>query len=490
MNRMLHSGVLLLVCVLWTGLLQAQLEEDFTPNPPGWIYAAGFSIHNVNGNDVILSSNGNSPGSIGTPAVQKATGATTVNFCFDVFGYSSQAGFTSLPCAATYDLFFVNTSVTTTNQIDETDPAIVYGSVKGLPIAAAGGRVCNSFTFPASVTASTFRVFVVVHEGCDMGNTKFAFDNFVITGLTEMCTGTACAPVALPDVFNSATPGLSQNVVLYGNNTSPGYPAVPSDYLVYAAGIDNDPNDAYSALTWSLVTPPTNGNVTMNPGGVQGTATVTRDNIAVTQVTFVYQLCDPNGNCDTAAVTVNFGAGAPLPVTLMGFNGNRSGNNVSLRWTTTSETNNAGFEIQRMVDGNFKTVGFVNSKDDDGTSSLQLQYQFTEVNITNAVSWYRLVQVNKDGTKKILPSLAIRGLEDLKKMLIYPNPGTTVNVLFGSSSVRDVSIADLGGKIIKRWNNYSDDNITIAGLQTGMYMLIVLDKNTAVRSVSKILINK
>jgi len=320
-----------------------------------------------------------------------------------------------------------------------------------------------------------------------MGNTRYAFDNFVISGLTEMCTGTACAPVALPDVFTTGTPGLSQNVVLYGNN--PAYPAAPAGYLVYAAGIDNDPNDAYSALTWSLLTPPSNGSVTMNPGG-QGTATVTRNNITITQVTFVYQLCDPDGNCDTAAVTVNFPAGAPLPVTLLNFSGNRSGNNVVLRWTTTTETDNTGFEIQRMTNGDFKTVGFVNSKAADGNSSLQQQYQFNEVNITNAVSWYRLVQVNKDGTKKVLPSLAIRGLEDLKKMLIYPNPGSTVNVLFGSSSVRDISITDLGGKLIKRWNSYSDDNITIAGLQTGMYMLVVIDKNTAVRSVSKILINR
>lgn len=487
MNRMLHSGALLLVCALWTGLLQAQLEEDFTPHPANWILANGYSYHTVNGNDVILSSNGNSPGSIGTPAVQKTAGATTVNFCFDVFGYTSNGGLGALPCAATFDLFFTNTSVNNTNQIDESDPNIVYGSIKALPIAAAGGKICNSFTFPASVTATTFRVYLVVHDGCNMGNTRYAFDNFVITGLSEMCTGTGCAPVALPDVFTTGTPGVSQNVVLYGNNGA--YPAAPGGYLVDAAGIDNDPNDAYSALTWSLLTPPSNGTVTMNPAG-QGTATVTRNNITITQVTFVYQLCDPDGNCDTAAVTVNFPAGAPLPVTLLNFNGNRSGNNVVLRWTTTTETDNTGFEVQRMINGDFKAVGFVNTKATDGTSSLQQQYSFNEVNITSAVSWYRLVQVNKDGSKKILPSLAIRGLEDLKKMLIYPNPGSTVNVLFGSSSVRDVSITDLGGKLIKRWNNYSDDNITIAGLQTGMYMLLVFDKNTAVKTVSKILINR
>jgi hypothetical protein len=485
MNRMLQSSALLLLCALWTGLLQAQLEEDFTPNPPGWIYAGGFSVHNVNGNDVVLSSNGNSPGSIGTPEVQKSTGATTVNVCFDVFGYTPGTGFTALPCAATIDLFFVNTSVNTTNQIDETDPNIVYGSVKGLPVAAAGGKVCNSFTFPSSVTATSFRMFMVVHEGCDMGSTRFAFDNFVITGLTEMCTGAACAPVALPDVFLVGAPVPTVNVVLYGPNSS--YPAPPAGYLVSAGGLDNDPNDAYAALTWSLQTPPTNGTVTVTPGG---TATVTRNDLTITTVSFIYQLCDPNGNCDTAAVTVNFPGGGALPISLLNFTGNRSGNNVTLRWTTTSESNNAGFDVQRMVNGEFKSIGFVNTRANDGTSSLQLQYQFNEININSAVSWYRLVQIDKDGTKKVLPSLAIRGLEDLKKMLIYPNPGSTVNVLFGSSSIREVWINDLGGKQIRRWNNYSDDNLTIEGLQTGLYMLMVVDKNTGGKTISKILVNR
>jgi hypothetical protein len=490
MKRMLQSCALLLLCAFSAGKLQAQLEEDFTPNPPNWILANGYGIQNVNGNDVILSSAGNSPGTIGTPIVQKAANTNTVTYCFDVFGYTQQAGLTTLPCATTVDLYFTNTTVNNGNDLDETDPAKVYGTVKGLAVSASGGRICYAFTFPASVTVTQFRVFLVINRPACMGNTRFAFDNFTITGLNEVCTGAACPPVALPDVFTVVgPPGItSLNVVLYGANAS--FPAPPAGYLVYAPGVDSDPNDAYGALTWMLLTPPVagTGTVTMNPGG-QGTATVTRSGLGVTLMQFVYQLCDPNGNCDTAAVTVNFPAGGALPVSLLNFTGNRVGSQVVLKWTTAAESNNAGFEVQRLVNGAYKMVGFVNSKD-DGTSAFQLQYQYSELNNTNAVSWYRLVQVNKDGTKKVLPSLAIRGLEDLKKLLIYPNPGSTVNVLFGSSSIRDVSVTDLGGRQIKRWNNYSDDNLTIADLQTGIYMLLVTDRNTKVRTVSKILISR
>jgi hypothetical protein len=490
MKRMLLSGALLMLCAFKTVLLQAQLEEDFTPSPPNWIFANGYSIHDVNGNDVLLSSAGGGAGTIGTPVVQKAANTNTVTYCFDVFGYTAAAGLTALPCASTVDLYFTNTTVNNGNDLDENDPTKVYGTVKGLAVGANGGRICQAFTFPANVTVTDFRVFLVFNQGCDFGNTRVAFDNFSITGLSEVCSGSACPPVALPDVFTIVGPPsiTSVNVVLYGNNAS--YPAPPAGYLVYAPGIDNDPNDAYGALTWTLQTAPlaAQGTVTMNPAG-QGTATITRADLTVTLLKFVYQLCDPNGNCDTAAVTVNFPAGGALPVSLLNFTGNRIGANVVLKWTTTAEVDNAGFEIQRLVNGEYKNVGFVNSKD-DGMGALQLQYQYSELNNSNAVSWYRLVQVNKDGTKKILPTLAVRGLEDLKQMLIYPNPGSTVNVLFGSSSIRDVAVTDLSGKQIKRWNNYSDDNITISGMPAGMYLLQVTDRNTSQRSVSKIFIQR
>ncbi len=97
MKRMLQSCVLLLLCAFFPGMLLAQLEEDFTPDPPNWIFANGYGIHNVNGNDVILSSAGNSPGTIGTPIVQKAANTNTVTYCFDVFGYTLRMALAHCP---------------------------------------------------------------------------------------------------------------------------------------------------------------------------------------------------------------------------------------------------------------------------------------------------------------------------------------------------------------------------------------------------------
>jgi hypothetical protein len=486
MKRMLHSSALLLLFVLCTGILQAQLEEDFTPNPANWILANGFHFAKIGDNDVIESSGGGGQSGennsvIGTPIVNKSANTNTVDACFDVWAYQGNTQ-TPFPCATYIDLVFVKSTVNNANDI-KNDPTNVYGTVSNILLPTAGGRICANFAFPASVPATDFRMFITIHADCASGGIKYVFDNFSISGLTEVCNVGNCAPVALNDTINVPLAGLAATISLTGSSPSP---AIFFD----ASGTDNDPNDALNTLTWSVTTQPTGATVTL-PNPNSGTAVIIRNSLSDLTFTFKYNLCDPGGLCDTGTtVVVNFAPQAPLPISLLSFNGNRNGSNVTLKWTTASESNNAGFEIQRIVNGDYKTIAFVSSKGENGSSAMQLQYQFSEVNNTNAVSWYRLVQINTDGTKKILPSLAIRGLEDLKKLLIYPNPGSTVNVLFGNSSVRDVLITDLSGKQIKGWNDYSDDNLTIHGLPTGMYLLRVIDKNTMVKTVSKILINR
>ena len=72
-----------------------------------------------------------------------------------------------------------------------------------------------------------------------------------------------------------------------------------------------------------------------------------------------------------------------LPVTLLSFRGYKDGSRNQLRWTTTTELNNRGFEVQRSTDGiNYSVIGFVNSIALFGNSSSDLDYTFTDNNPT------------------------------------------------------------------------------------------------------------
>jgi hypothetical protein len=476
-----------------TTITQAQLEEDFDPAPTGWILSQGASFNSVNGNAVVNTPGvgGNNPANIGTPAVNKTS--NTVKVCFDIWAYdanlNNQAPF---PCNTYADVLFVNSAVTSSN--DAEVAANIYARQDNNLLPLNGGNTCFTFTFPAAVTASDFKVFISFHSDCKQPGTKYVIDNVSISGVTLTCFDTNCAPVALNDLFNRANGNeLTFNGALYGSNLD--YPVGP---VVDAVGTDDDPNDAYADLQWSVLTQPLNGDVTVNS---DGTFTVTRDANTITQLTFTYRLMDngPDNDINTigdnmfndATVTINWPPASTLPVSLVNFKGSRNGTSVSLTWTTNMEMDNTGFEIQRSTgNGAYEKVGFVATKAVNGNSDIVLNYQFNETNMAKANSWYRVVQIDKDGTRKVTPVRGIRGLEEISKLTVYPNPGTTgnMNVLFGSSAMRDILIIDLSGKVLKQWYNYHEDNMAISGLHTGVYMLIVTKKGTSERLTQKLVV--
>lgn len=109
-------------------------------------------------------------------------------------------------------------------------------------------------------------------------------------------------------------------------------------------------------------------------------------------------------------------------------------------------------------------------------SQVSLNYEFKEVNSTSAFSFYRLVQLDKDGQYKVF--------------VAHPIRNGNVTVSFGTNSDREVVISDMNGKLVKRWNSYKDDNLSITGLNSGMYMIMVTDKETNKRIIEKIIISK
>jgi N-acetylmuramoyl-L-alanine amidase len=486
--------LLFVLFVAATAVAQAQLVEDFSPNPTGWILSSGAGFSNINGNDVVITPGvgGNNPANIGTPIVNKTS--NTVKVCFDIWAIdaSGNTGTKPFPTTTYADILFVNSNVS--NSKDAELAANIYARQDNYVLPANGGSTCFTFSFPAAVTASDFKVFISFHADGQQNGTKYILDNVSISGVTLICGGTNCAPVALDDMFNRNSPTETTfSGALYGSNLN-----YPGGYTVDATGTDNDQNDAYANLQWSVLTQPLNGSVTVNS---DGTFSVIRNSTSVTQLSFTYRLSDDgvdnnfattaDNMTDDATVTINWPAAGTLPVSLVNFNGNRNGMDVTLQWTTNIEHNNTGFEIQRSNgNGAYGTVGFVATKAPDGNSSMPINYQFREANMAKDNSWYRIVQIDKDGTRTVTSAKGVRGLEEISKMTVYPNPAKSgnMNVLFGSSAIRHIVITDLSGKIIKQWNDYHDDNMTISGLHTGIYILIAVNKSTSEKLMQKMVV--
>lgn len=201
----------------------------------------------------------------------------------------------------------------------------------------------------------------------------------------------------------------------------------------------------------------------------------------------------PNvGNVNSNSVTNTSGTGgdnpenrsvpSSRPVSLINFNSNRNGSYVTLQWTTTIENNNTGFEIQRSTgNGGWEKAGFVATKASGGNSDIPLNYQYKEENTAGGNTVYRLVQINKFDMHALTAVKSVYGMdEESDKITVYRNSGTSGNMklVFGSSIARNVSIIDMNGKVVERWNNCHKDNMVINGLRSGIYILVITNKIT------------
>lgn len=141
----------------------------------------------------------------------------------------------------------------------------------------------------------------------------------------------------------------------------------------------------------------------------------------------------------------------PLPVELLSFIGEAKEDYNLLSWTTASEINNSGFEIQRSGDGkDYNKLGFVTGA---GNSSSTKEYSFKDSDNINGVLYYRLKQIDNDGAFKYSNVVAISNLDKslLSIKSLYPNPfDKEIGVLFNKavSETIVVKIFDAEGKLI------------------------------------------
>lgn len=141
----------------------------------------------------------------------------------------------------------------------------------------------------------------------------------------------------------------------------------------------------------------------------------------------------------------------PVPVELTAFTAEASVDGVILRWTTATELNNHGFEIEKSADGTeFFTIAFVPGA---GTTTETKNYSYTdEVGYKGGETfYYRLKQVDLDG--RIQYSNIAEVVFDVPKDFVlhqnYPNPfnpSTTIKFAVPKTSLVNIKVYDLTGQ--------------------------------------------
>jgi hypothetical protein len=173
----------------------------------------------------------------------------------------------------------------------------------------------------------------------------------------------------------------------------------------------------------------------------------------------------------------------PLRVRLITFDAKLHENDVLLEWSTASETNSRGFEVERSEDGRtFSYVGFVKGA---GNSTDINKYNFADESVFDKTNgntlYYRLKQIDTDAEYTYSQTVHVNKFsESIHSISIAPNPYTDVFII-SFNSTRDynarVEVVDLRGKVVLIQNNVvtkGQNTMTVKGaehLKSGIYFV-------------------
>ena len=181
-------------------------------------------------------------------------------------------------------------------------------------------------------------------------------------------------------------------------------------------------------------------------------------------------------------------AGSALPITLLSFNGEHNGNSNVLSWSTATEINNHGFEVQYSFNGiDFNDIGFVNSQQKSGNSTSVLNYKYVDNQQPGGNVFYRLMQVDKDGRYNYSNVVLIKGdkINALSLSSIYPNPARdklNLTILSPANKNIHIVINGIAGKVIMQRtfsviNGGNNLDLDISSLSPGTYFIKAIGEN-------------
>ena len=194
----------------------------------------------------------------------------------------------------------------------------------------------------------------------------------------------------------------------------------------------------------------------------------------------------------------------PDGVTGLVFTGQRKKpTEVQLNWTSQTETNMSGYEVQRKLDNepDFSPKTFVNSSAPGGNSFSPLSYQYKDANPYTGISYYRLKIVTLNGFtysnmisvagkskggngnnnnlvgEEVIVATTNRGVSQptSQKITVAPNPNNG-NFWFSVGGIEKETVATLytiDGKQIKQFRVVNMQQQQVNGIRTGIYLLKV-----------------
>jgi hypothetical protein len=340
---------------------------------------------------------------------------------------------------------------------------VVLGQNKTLDFSTASGSypnpiasetvVQNGDSWIVSVTTPNPQIYTV-NYGDSHGN------YLEVTGQGDASPGNSGISIKRTDgsVFDFSSiylyaVGFRQQIVIVGLRSGVAVPGFSQTYDLGTFSVTGIPDATFGPSGWDAIDEiqiKNNGASTENGPGYENDVAVDIDD-------FVYA------------------PASTLPVELTDFHAGllRPGT-VKVEWSTATEMNSDRFEVWRSADGN--NFSLLSTVEGARTSSLSHTYEVLDLHPSKGVNYYRLVQYDQDGHRKVLGTKIVNvHSEKTAGIDIYPNPSASiVHIHFEAGAYQQVDLVDMNGRVIHSKKIADEDdqvNFDLTSLPDGVYLV-------------------
>ncbi|MEO1518670.1 MAG: T9SS type A sorting domain-containing protein [Bacteroidota bacterium] len=166
-----------------------------------------------------------------------------------------------------------------------------------------------------------------------------------------------------------------------------------------------------------------------------------------------------------------------LPVEWLSFDATAHADHHLLQWQTASELNNAGFEVERSMEGGeFEKIGFVAAK-----GGIETAYDFVDGDVVQTGRYYyRLRQVDLNGQASYSEVVTLLRQSKEVQWSVFPNPSQQfVNLRYQSphQGQVEVDLLDQNGRLLHQLSSGRTDQLQESydlkslGLSAGIYFV-------------------
>jgi len=404
--------------LIWRNVYETAFDGSYTKK----------CLVDVNNNIYVLGMGSGTPGYV-TKVKKFAPDGSTIWTYYDTNGIGAP----------------INFKFTPDNAIVITGRAI-FGSINGYAKIDLNGNHIWSYPGVPSLTIGDC-------EGDDFGNTYLVHGEYVTNGGTELKKISPTGSLIWSNVYNLAgfrveVGSDNQPVVCgYPNPNSFGSSFIKVDTNGNLVWSNPDADSTFALMLHAKLIMDQYDNIYLAAGTLTEMAVCKVNNDGTSAWTITMPGSYANditiGNNDDIFVVggttaklqqINY----PVPVELVSFTSTTNGNNATLNWSTSTETNNSGFSLERkqvyssqssVNNEEWKTVSFING---NGTTTETQSYSFIDNNLSSGKYLYRLKQIDFDGTfeysNEVEVIVAVPDQFELSQNYPNPfNPSTTIS---------------------------------------------------------------